>query len=67
MSARSATLKELRQKSEAELQKLLEEGRRAVHQASFQAASKQLKDMSAVRKAKRAVARILTVLRAKRI
>jgi ribosomal protein L29 len=56
------TIKELRQKGEAELQKMLTEARTSLQELSFQASSKQLKDVSAVRKAKRQVALILATL-----
>lgn len=63
MAMSSIPMKELRQKSQAELLKLLDEARRQVHEVSFQAASKQLKDVSVVKKSKQQVARVLTALR----
>ena len=67
MPSNYLSIKELRQKGEAELLKQLDEARRIVHELSFQAASKTLKDVSAVSKAKQQVARVLTVLREGRI
>jgi ribosomal protein L29 len=62
MALNYLTIKELRQKGQAELHKLLAEARQAVQETSFQAAAKQLKDVSVVRKAKRQVARVMSVL-----
>jgi large subunit ribosomal protein L29 len=56
-------IQELRQKNERELQALLDENRLKLHELSFKAAAKQLKDVSSVSSTKRDIARVLTVLR----
>ncbi len=59
-------IQELRQKNERELQTFLQESRVKLHELSFKAAAKQLKDVSSVSAAKRDIARVLTVLRERR-
>jgi large subunit ribosomal protein L29 len=59
-------IQELRQKNERELQVFLQETRVKLHELSFKAAAKQLKDVSSVAEAKRDIARVLTVLRERR-
>lgn len=59
-------IQELRQKNERELQAFLDEARLKLHELSFKAAAKQLKNVSAVQTAKRDIARVLTVLRERR-
>lgn len=54
--------KELRVKSEAELQKLLQERRGELRQLRFKVVRKEAKDTSEVRKIKRDIARILSIL-----
>ena len=57
---------ELRQKNERELQVFLDQTRVKLHELSFKAAAKQLKDVSSVQTTKRDIARALTVLRERR-
>lgn len=59
-------VQELRQKNERELQQLLDEARVKLHELSFKAAAKQLKNVADVSKTKREIARVLTVLRERR-
>lgn len=61
------SVKELRQKNSQELTTFLREARRELAELSGKAALKQLKDVRAVRRLKREVARGLTVLREKSI
>lgn len=56
-------IKELREKSEGELQKLLEEKREAVRKLRFDIASRQVKNHREGRNAKKDIARILTILK----
>lgn len=60
-------LKELRGKSEGELQKLLKLYREQVRDLRFKVAAKQHKDVRDVRDSKKSVARILTVLKEKEV
>lgn len=55
-------IKELRDKNIAELEKLLVEKRESVRKFRFDNSTKQVKDKRQVRKDKRDVARILTLL-----
>lgn len=54
--------KEIREKSEAELETLLKETRTKLTQTRFDLSSRQLKDSSIIKKSKRLVARIKTAL-----
>lgn len=54
--------KELRVKSEEELQKLLQERRGELRQLRFKVVRKEAKDTSEVRKIKRDIARVLSIL-----
>lgn len=58
--------KDLRGKSDQDLHRLLGEFRTTLHDLSFKAALKQLKDVRALRTVKRDIARCLTVLRERR-
>ena len=58
-------IKELREKNQEELKKLLAEKREEVRKLGFDIASKQIKNNRTLRMAKRDVARILTLLNAK--
>ena len=58
-------IKELREKSEGELRKLLEEKKEAVRKIRFDIASKQVKNHREMRNAKRDIARMLTILNIK--
>lgn len=60
-------IKELRQKSEIELQKLLKATREQVRDLRFKIAGKQHKDVRDLRETKKMIARILTVLKEKQI
>lgn len=60
-------IKEIRQKAKAELEKLLKMTREQVRDLRFKISAKQHKDVRDLREAKRTVARILTVLKEKRI
>lgn len=57
---------ELKSKKEVELQNLLNERRNQLRELRFKAASGRLADNQAIRKAKKDVARILTVLKEKK-
>lgn len=61
------TMKELRQLSVGELQSKLDEGKEAYFNLRFQRASGQLEDASRLVKARRDIARILTVMREKQL
>ena len=54
---------ELRQRADEQLREELEEAHQALFNLRFQAATRQLADVSQVRKAKRRIARIKTLLR----
>lgn len=56
-------LKELKTKSESDLQKLLAGERDHLRELRFKDSSKQLKNVRAIRKVKVEIARILTVLK----
>ncbi|PJE76021.1 50S ribosomal protein L29 [Candidatus Uhrbacteria bacterium CG10_big_fil_rev_8_21_14_0_10_48_11] len=55
--------KELRQMSEPELRRFLDETRRTVHELAFKAAARQNKNVHALENGKRDIARALTILR----
>lgn len=59
-------IKELKKKSESELQQLLAETREKVREFRFKDANKQLKDVRSIREAKKTAARILTLLNSKK-
>lgn len=58
--------KELKNKPEAELQRMLKEEREHLRELSFDLASKKLKRVREVRASKKLIARILTLLNEKR-
>jgi ribosomal protein L29 len=60
-------LKELRQKQEGELNKLLAQQREALRDLRFKVASKQHKDVRDVRSTKQTIARIATVIKEKMV
>lgn len=60
-------IKELREKTEQELQKLLKLHREQVRDLRFKVAAKQHKDVRELRDEKRTVAKILTVLKEKHV
>jgi len=60
-------IKELRQKSEFELQKLLKATRESVRDLRFKIAGKQHKDVRDLRGAKKLTAKILTVIKERSI
>jgi large subunit ribosomal protein L29 len=60
-------LKELRQKAEGELQKLLAQHREELRDLRFKINSKQHKDVRDIRSTKKLIARILTVLKEKHV
>lgn len=53
--------KEIKNKGEAELKKVLEETRNKLRELRFKDANKQLKKVTEIREAKKTVARILTL------
>ena len=55
-------IKELRQKSELELKRLLAESREKLRDMRFKAAQRQLKKVRDIRVAKKTISRILTIL-----
>jgi large subunit ribosomal protein L29 len=57
---------ELREKTDQELQRMLAEQRNKVRDLRFKVAARQLADIRDVREAKKAIARILTVMRSRR-
>lgn len=57
------TIKELRQLSEIELQKLLSQSREKLREMRFKAARRELKNVREVRTVKETIARILTLLK----
>lgn len=61
MSAKETT--ELRERTEAELREDLESAHQALFNLRFQAATRQLADVSQVAKAKRRIARLKTLVR----
>lgn len=60
-------IKEIRKKSEGELQKLLKLQREIMRDLRFKIAAKQHKDVRDLRETKKIIAEILTVLKEKRI
>ncbi len=60
-------LKELRLKQESELQKLLASSREIFRDLRFKIISKQHKDVREIREVKKTIARILTVLKEKKM
>jgi large subunit ribosomal protein L29 len=58
--------KELREKNQTELQKMLASSREKLRDLRFKVASKQLKDIREIREIKKNIARILTILREQR-
>jgi len=56
-------LNELRQKSKTELQKMLQDSRERLRQLRFDLAAGKVKNVREVRKIKKEIARILTLLR----
>lgn len=58
--------KELRQKTDQEIHSALAAARTELHELSFKAATKQLKEVSKLQSAKRDIARCLTILRERR-
>lgn len=56
-------IKELKQKSEVELQKFLQESREKLRELRFKIALKQLKKVREIRDVKKLIARILTLLK----
>jgi large subunit ribosomal protein L29 len=57
--------KELRQKLEGELEKLLKEDRERLRQLRFDLSSGKIKNVREIRKIKREIARVLTLLKLK--
>jgi large subunit ribosomal protein L29 len=55
-------LKELKKKTKAELQKMLIDSRDKLREMKFKDANRQLKNIREIRKLKREIARILTLL-----
>jgi large subunit ribosomal protein L29 len=60
-------IKELKKKSEGELQKLLSETREKLRELNFKDANKQLKNVREIRETKKSVAQILTMLNSKKV
>lgn len=54
--------KELKQKNEIELKKLLADSREKLRDLRFRVASRQLKDVRQIRKIKKTIAKVLTLL-----
>ncbi|MFH0819629.1 MAG: 50S ribosomal protein L29 [bacterium] len=54
--------KELKQKNETELKKLLADSREKLRDLRFRVASRQLKDVRQIRKIKKTIAKVLTLL-----
>ncbi|MBU2579742.1 50S ribosomal protein L29 [Patescibacteria group bacterium] len=59
-------IKELRQKTEKELKDLLSEDRRKLGQFKFDLASKKIKNAGQIGELRRDIAKILTILQAKK-
>jgi ribosomal protein L29 len=59
-------LKDLKKKSEKDLQSLLAEGREKLRLLRFKDANKQLKDTREIRREKKIIAQVLTLLNSKR-
>lgn len=60
-------LKELKTKKESDLHKILAESRDGLRDLRFKVASKQLKDVAQIKKMKKTISNILTLLNAKKI
>ncbi len=58
-------VRELREKSQAELQKLLEDSRERLRQLRFDLAAGKVKNVREIRMIKKEIARILTILKEK--
>ena len=58
------TIKELRQLSEKEVERLLQESRDKLRELRFKAARRELKNVREVRETRKTIARILTLLKA---
>ena len=58
-------IKELRQLSETEIQRILQETRETLRELRFKAARRELKDVRDVRVHKKTIARILTLMGSK--
>lgn len=56
---------ELRQKSKSELQKLLQDNREKLRQLRFDLASGKVKNIREIRKVKKTIAQVLTLLKEK--
>jgi ribosomal protein L29 len=56
-------IKELRQKSESELQIMVKQNREKLRQLKFDAASKKLKNVNEIKFIKRQIAQILTIFK----
>lgn len=59
-------IKEIREKTEAELQKLLQEKREKLRELRFTLATGKIKSPAEIKKTKKDIARILTILNEKR-
>ncbi len=59
-------IRELREKSETELDRMLAENRNKIRDLRFKVAARQLNDVREIREARKAVAQILTVKRSLR-
>ena len=59
-------IKELREKSETELDRMLAESRNKIRDMRFKVAARQLTDVREIREARKTVAQILTVKRSLR-
>lgn len=60
-------IKEIREKSESQLQKMLSELRNKLREVRFKVASKQHKNYKELREIKQAIARVLTVINERRL
>lgn len=58
--------KELKQKNEIELKKLLADSREKLRDLRFRVASRQLKDVRQIRKIKKTIAKVLTLFTKKK-
>jgi len=58
-------VREIRQKSEKELQKLLQDSREKLRQLRFDLASGKVKNVREIRQIRKDIARILTILKTK--
>lgn len=61
------TVKELRSKSDKDLNKLLAEKRNSLREAQFKHAQRQLKDHNSLRATKSSIARIQTILKERKL